>query len=83
MIFLLTDSDEPRLYSADLDRLRRRNRAEAAIHTVEFGVGPLLTNDNFLMRLARENRGAYRYCDLEHLDEAHDRHSAVPATIER
>lgn len=73
VIFLLTDSEEPRLFAADLDRLRRRNRGEAAIHVVEFAIGPLLEAENFLTRLARENHGSYRYLDLERLAEAEDR----------
>ena len=64
MIFLLTDADEPRLDGAALDRIRRANRRGSSIHAVELGVGPLLESDNFLMRLARGNRGTYRYRDI-------------------
>lgn len=66
-IFLLTDADEPRLDAADLDRLRRANRRGVAIHAIELGVGPRLEADNFLMRVARQNRGGYRYWDIERI----------------
>jgi Ca-activated chloride channel family protein len=64
VIFFLTDADEPRLYPADLEALQRENRSRAALHVIEFGAGPLLQADNFLMQLARRNRGHYRYCDV-------------------
>jgi Ca-activated chloride channel family protein len=66
-IFLLTDADEPKLHAADLDRLSRANRRRVPIHAIELGIGPLLESDNFLMRLARQNQGTYRYWNVEDL----------------
>jgi hypothetical protein len=69
-IFLLTDADEPKLHAGDLDQIVRANRRRTTIHTIELGVGALLDDDNFLMRLARQNRGTYRYWDIEQLSNA-------------
>lgn len=68
-IFLLTDADEPKLHAADLDRLLRANRRRVPIHAIELGIGPLLESDNFLMRVARQNLGTYRYWNVEDLSK--------------
>lgn len=67
VVFLLTDADDPKLYADDLEKIRSSNPRRTSIHTIELGVGPLLEADNFLMRLARQNRGVYRYCNIEEL----------------
>ncbi|HEY5313686.1 MAG TPA: VWA domain-containing protein [Pirellulales bacterium] len=63
VIFFLTDADQPEMSPGQLARLRRRNRA-ALINAIEFGQGPPLGDENFLMRLARENGGSYVYIDI-------------------
>ena len=63
-IFLLTDADQPQLSPADLDEIRRLNRGVSKIHCVEFGKGPDVPVQNFLKRLAQQNGGSYRYCDV-------------------
>lgn len=63
VIFFLTDADHPALSPAQLLRIQRKNRG-AAIHTIEFGLGPATGADNFLARLARENNGKYVYIDI-------------------
>lgn len=63
VIFFLTDADEPRLWPAQLERLRRR-AAGTAIHTIEFGFGPQQNPRNFLVQLAEQNGGRHTYIDI-------------------
>jgi hypothetical protein len=62
VIFLLTDADEPRLSSKQLEDIRRW-AAGIIIHVVEIGPGPDPGGDSFLRRLARENGGRHVYVD--------------------
>lgn len=64
VVFFLTDAAEPQLTPAELSTIRRRNRSEATINAIEFGSGPRPRGENFLMRLARENRGKHVYVDV-------------------
>jgi hypothetical protein len=65
VIYFLTDAGEPRLYPADLNRIKKRNNEKAQIHTIEFGKHANLDIDNnFLKKLSRENRGGYVYRDI-------------------
>lgn len=63
VIFFLTDGDEPSLNSQQLAQVRRLN-AGASINTIQFGLGPRLGGDNFLVQLAHENGGQYVYIDV-------------------
>jgi len=63
VIFFLTDADQPELTSGQLARIAARNRRGTAINTIEFGAGPSL-GENFLVKLARQNGGAYTYVDI-------------------
>ena len=67
VVFFLTDAAEPQLTPAELSEIRRRNRSEATINTIEFGSGPRPRGENFLMRLARENHGKHVYVDVSQL----------------
>ena len=66
VVFFLTDADEPVLTSAELARIGRLNQG-AAIHTIEFGIGPQTRSENFLARLARQNGGQHVYVDVAKL----------------
>ena len=66
VVFFLTDADQPTLSAAELARVRNWNRG-ATIHAIEFGAGPQLTHDNFLMRLARQNNGQHAYVNVRML----------------
>jgi hypothetical protein len=66
VIFFLTDADDPRLTSDQLERIERLNRG-SMINTIEFGYGPPLESDNFLVRLAHRNRGEHVYVDISKL----------------
>jgi hypothetical protein len=63
VIFFLTDADQPELTTAQLANIAKRNRKGTVINTIEFGSGPPL-GENFLMKLARQNGGAYTYVDI-------------------
>jgi hypothetical protein len=63
-IFFLTDADQPVLNPGQLERISRLNRRHMVIHAVEFGRGPALGDDNFLVRIAQQNYGKYTYVDV-------------------
>ena len=64
VIFFLTDADRPELNPGQLQKIAARNRGGAVINAIEFGIGPSLGDENFLMRLARQNGGSYSYVDI-------------------
>lgn len=64
VIFFLTDADEPSLNSRELAAIARANGGRTVIHAIEFGFGPSLGQENFLMRLAHQNGGEHRYVDI-------------------
>lgn len=73
VMYLLTDSGEPRLTASELDEVRRRNGGKTRIHCIEFGVGPDLPavadGSNFLKKLASQNGGTHRYVDVTHFSK--------------
>lgn len=68
VIYFLTDADEPILRAADLNEIKQLNKGRTRIHCIEFGKGPDLKIENFLGRLARQNGGTYRYCDVSQFE---------------
>ena len=64
VMFFLTDAADPELSAADLNLIAKRNNGKTQIHTVEFGIGADLGIDNFLKKLARQNRGSHSYRDV-------------------
>lgn len=66
VVFFLTDADQPQLFPADLDRIRKLNKG-CSIHAIEFGYGPYDGRRNFLVRLADENDGVHKYVDISKL----------------
>jgi len=69
VIYFLTDAREPPLTSEELAQVRRWNRAASVINTIEFGHGPLDSRNNFLIELAKQNRGQHAYVDVSKLPE--------------
>lgn len=67
VIYFLTDAAEPPLSDKELAQVRRWNTSAAAIHTIEFGVGPSPAKGSFLAKLAKENRGQHAYFDVTEL----------------
>lgn len=66
VVFFLTDTDDP-MSPGELERIRRKNRGATAIFAIEFGVGPQVGGNNFLMKLARDNGGSFVYVDTAKL----------------
>ncbi|WDI44634.1 VWA domain-containing protein [Bremerella sp. P1] len=66
VVFFLTDADQPQLFPADLDRIRKLNKG-CSIHAIEFGYGPYDGRRNFLVKLADENDGKHVYVDISKL----------------
>ena len=68
VIFFLTDAQEPPIYEGELVSLKNLNNKKTRIHSIEFGVGPEVSDaaspKNFLRRLSRQNGGTYRYYDV-------------------
>jgi len=66
VVYFLTDAAEPDMSAADLARIRHKNQV-SVIHTIEFGEGPAPDRENFLARIARDNRGRYTYINVREL----------------
>ena len=64
VIFFLTDAKQPQLTAADLNKIRMVNGGKAKIHCIEFGEGFPVKEGNALDKLARQNRGSYRYFNV-------------------
>jgi len=64
VIVFLTDGGDPYLNDAQLERIQSRAGSTTSIYTIQFGFGPQKEKDNFMQRLARQNRGGYRYVDM-------------------
>ncbi len=68
VISFLTDAEEPALTADELEKIRTVNRRHGtSINAIEFGVGPSRGDDNFLVKLARQNNGNYAYVDVTRL----------------
>lgn len=69
VIFFLTDADN--LSVREVSQLTEYNqqKAKACIHTIEFGVGPDLSERTPLRDLAEQNQGTHRYVDLNALGQ--------------
>jgi len=67
VVFFLTDAKIQTMSDAQMDDITRRaESAGTAIHAIQFGTGPAPVN-SFLQRLAKRNRGGYRYLDVTQL----------------
>lgn len=61
VIYFLTDGDEPRLLTSELNQIRQINKGRSQIHVVEFASGPLESRQaTWLHQLARQSGGKYR-----------------------
>ena len=57
-------------YDKESTDIKQLNQGRTRIHCIEFGDGPppsRVDPDNWLHRLARDNGGTYRYCDVNQL----------------
>jgi Ca-activated chloride channel family protein len=65
VIFLLTDAGDPAMKPGDFGTVRQATRGRTSIHCLHFGRGKPPEGENFMMRLAAENRGSYTYVDMD------------------
>jgi hypothetical protein len=64
VIVLLTDGGSPTLNGGQLEIVKLMAKGHTQIHCIQFGIGPLQTKDNFMMRIARQNNGTFQYIDV-------------------
>ncbi|MDX1946898.1 MAG: VWA domain-containing protein [Pirellulaceae bacterium] len=64
VIFLLTDGGDPHLNPGQLRVIREAAGGRTSIHALHFGRGSAPEGEEFLRRLATENRGSYVYIDM-------------------
>lgn len=64
VIFFLTDGGDPYLNRLQMRTIREAARGRTSIHVLQFGAGPAVEDNDFLHRLAAENRGSYLYIDV-------------------
>jgi len=64
VLFLFTDGGDPFLKSGQLRTIRDAAAGHTSIHVLHFGAGPASAENDFLPRLAAENRGSYVYLDV-------------------
>lgn len=70
VLFFLTDAEDPQMTEDELAQVGRLNPGrETVINAIQFGFGPYDGEDNFLKRLARENRGQWAYQDISKLPD--------------
>jgi len=63
-VFLLTDGGDPHLNDIQLANIHKLAAPRATIHCIQFGFGVRDEDDNFMMRLARQNGGGYTYVNM-------------------
>ncbi len=61
---MMSDGGLPVLTDSQLDTIRRIAGSKTHIHCIQFGVGPLQTEDPFMKKLAAQNGGSYQYIDV-------------------
>lgn len=64
VVFWLTDGGDPDLNQGQLHVLKQQAGNHTIIHSIQFGFGPPQESDNFMMQVARQNRGVYHYVDM-------------------
>jgi len=66
VVVLMTDGGYPELNAGQLRLIERMAGKKTEIHCIQFGIGPLQTTQNFMMKLASQNNGSFRYIDVNH-----------------
>jgi len=68
VIVFMTDGDLPALTQSQLLKIKRAAGGQIQIHCIQFGLGGQRSEGNFMETLARENRGTFRYVDVNDLN---------------
>jgi hypothetical protein len=69
VLYLLTDGDDPELTEGDLERISNANDGRTVIHAVQFGRGKPKRGAAWLKLLASQNRGEYKFIDVNQAAE--------------
>ena len=64
VLVFMTDGGSPQLSPDQLKRVKNMAGSRTEIHCIQFGSGPLQDNNNFMKKLARQNRGSFRYINV-------------------
>jgi len=64
VIVLLTDGGYPELNETQLKIMKRMAGPKCSIHCIQFGIGALQTQTNFMTKLAGQNQGSFNYIDV-------------------
>ena len=69
VVVLITDGGLPTLNDGQIQTMITMAGSKTQIHCLQFGSGANQENDNFMMRLARQTAGSYRYINVDDWDE--------------
>ncbi len=64
VIVLMTDGGYPELNDWKIKELKRMSKNGSSIHCIQFGVGGLQKQINFMTKLATQTAGSFRYIDV-------------------
>ena len=64
VIVLMTDGGYPELNDWKIKELRRMSKKGSSIHCIQFGVGGLQKQINFMTKLSTQTGGSFRYIDV-------------------
>jgi hypothetical protein len=64
VLVFMTDGGSPALSPQQLKRVKQMAGNRTEIHCIQFGSGPLQESNNFMKKLARQNRGSFRYINV-------------------
>ena len=64
VLILMNDGGSPGLSPNQHKTVKKMAGKHTEIHCIQFGSGPLQQTDNFMRKLARENRGSFRYINV-------------------
>ena len=69
IVVLITDGGLPTLNNGQIETMLTMAGSKTQIHCLQFGSGGNQENDNFMMRLARQTSGSYRYINVDDWNE--------------
>ena len=64
VLVFMTDGGSPALSPDQLKRVKQMAGKHTEVHCIQFGSGPLQQSNNFMKKLAQQNRGSFRYINV-------------------
>jgi hypothetical protein len=64
VLVFMTDGGLPILNNGQVEQMRKMAGGRTQIHSIQFGSGPNQDPDNFMLKLATETEGSFRYIDV-------------------